>query len=113
MVQTIQIKRGTRAQLEAAKAAGQLKDGEPYLIIDENRIAVGTSPSGYSAFLKQGEASIDEKVAIVPSGPPGYLWGTSSNNGVLRSSNNSVVIQKAIDDSYIQLAVGDVDLGTF
>lgn len=55
MINTIQIKRGTRAQIEAAKAAGQLKDGEPYLIIDENRIAVGVSSSGYSAFVKDTE----------------------------------------------------------
>lgn len=55
MINTIQIKRGTRAQIEAAKAAGQLKDGEPYLIIDENRIAVGVNSSGYSAFVKDTE----------------------------------------------------------
>jgi hypothetical protein len=54
MVHTIQIKRGTRAQIEAAKAAGQLKDGEPYLITDENRIAVGVSSNGYSSFAKDG-----------------------------------------------------------
>lgn len=52
MISTIQIKRGTRAQIEAAKAAGQLRDGEPYLITDENRIAVGVSSSGYSSFAK-------------------------------------------------------------
>jgi hypothetical protein len=52
MVHTIQIKRGTRAQIEAAKAAGQLRDGEPYLITGENRIAVGVSSSGYSSFVK-------------------------------------------------------------
>jgi hypothetical protein len=55
MINTIQIKRGTRAQIEAAKAAGQLKDGEPYLITDENRIAVGVDSSGYSAFVKDTE----------------------------------------------------------
>lgn len=57
MIHTIQIKRGTRAQIEAAKAAGQLKDGEPYLITDENRIAVGVSSSGYSSFAKDGANS--------------------------------------------------------
>lgn len=57
MVHTIQIKRGTRTQIEDAKAAGQLKDGEPYLITDENRIAVGVSSSGYSSFAKDGDNS--------------------------------------------------------
>lgn len=54
MVHTIQIKRGTRAQIEAAKAAGQLRDGEPYLITDENRLAVGVNSNGYSSFAKDG-----------------------------------------------------------
>lgn len=55
MTHTIQIKRGTRAQIEAAKAAGQLRDGEPYLIIDEARLAVGLSSNGYSSFAKDGD----------------------------------------------------------
>lgn len=112
MVQTIQIKRGTRAQIEAAKLAGHLKDGEPYLITDENRIAVGISPSGYSAFLKEGEGGVDEKVAVTATGDPGYLWGATGTDGVIRPSS-SLTIQKDINDSYIQLAVGDVDFGTF
>lgn len=110
MVHTIQIKRGTRAQIEAAKAAGQLRDGEPYLIIDENRIAVGVSSSGYSSFAKLEELE-DEKVAINSEGEPGYLW-ESNNSGVLRT-DDSLKVQKDINNSYIQLAVGDVDFGTF
>jgi hypothetical protein len=110
MVHTIQIKRGTRAQIEAAKAAGQLKDGEPYLIIDEDRIAVGTSSSGYSSFAKTDELE-DEKVAVSSTGTPGYIY-PDSNTGIIRS-NTSINIQKDINDSFIQLAVGDVDFGTF
>lgn len=52
----IQIKRGTRAQIDAAAAAGQLAPGEPYLITDEGRIATGTSASTYAAAAKQGES---------------------------------------------------------
>lgn len=111
MVQTIQIKRGTRAQIEAAKAAGQLRDGEPYLITDENRLAVGVSSSGYSSFAKTEEL-IDEKVAIVPNGVPGYLGGTSGQNGVLRT-NSSITIEKDINNSFMELAVANVDFGTF
>lgn len=110
MVNTIQIKRGTRAQIEAAKAAGLLKDGEPYLIIDEDRLAVGTSSSGYSSFAKIEELE-DEKVAVTPEGTPGYLWG-SENTGVIRT-NKSLTIEKDINNSFIQLAVGNVDFGTF
>ncbi len=110
MVHTIQIKRGTRAQIEAAKAAGQLKDGEPYLIIDENRIAVGTDSNGYSSFAKLEELQ-DEKVAVNSAGEPGYLW-EPDNSGVLRT-DTSLKVQKDVNNSYIQLAVGDVDFGTF
>lgn len=110
MTHTIQIKRGTRAQIEAAKAAGQLRDGEPYLITDENRVAVGTSSNGYSSFAKIEEL-IDEKVAITEDGAPGYLWG-AQNTGVLRT-NTTLKVEKDINNSFIQLAVGDVDFGTF
>ncbi len=111
MTHTIQIKRGTRAQIEAAKAAGLLKDGEPYLITDENRIAVGNAPNGYSSFAKIEEL-IDEKVAVTPDGSSKYLWGENTNNGALQGSS-SVAIQKDINNSFVNLAVADVDFGTF
>ncbi len=41
------IKRGTRAQLDAAAVAGQLTAGEPYLITGENIQAIGVSDSTY------------------------------------------------------------------
>lgn len=52
MAVSLKIKRGTRAQLNAAAAAGGLKAGEPYLITDENRIAIGLSTTGYETFAK-------------------------------------------------------------
>lgn len=52
----LRIKRGTRAQLDAAATAGQLAAGEPYLITDENRLAVGTSATSYQALAKESEA---------------------------------------------------------
>lgn len=110
MVHTIQIKRGTRAQIEAAKAAGLLKDGEPYLIIDEDRLAVGVSPNGYSSFAKLEEL-VDEKVAVSAQGSPGYLY-PDANSGILRT-NPSLTVQKDINNSFVELAVGDVDFGTF
>lgn len=51
----ILIKRGTRGQLDAAAAAGQLRQGQEYLITDEGRVAVGTSATTYTASAKQGE----------------------------------------------------------
>lgn len=43
----IRIKRGTRAQLDAAASAGELVAGEPYLITDGPAAAVGTSSTTY------------------------------------------------------------------
>lgn len=43
----IRIKRGTRAQLNAAKTAGTLAAGEPYLVTDQGVVAVGTGTGDY------------------------------------------------------------------
>ena len=51
----VRIKRGTRAQIESAKTHGELAAGEPYLITDENRLAVGIAPNAYAAMAKEGE----------------------------------------------------------
>ena len=50
MANTIKIKRGTRTQLNAAASASGLVQGEPYLITDENRLAVGLSASTYAEY---------------------------------------------------------------
>jgi hypothetical protein len=43
----IKFKRGTRSQLNTAASSNQLEQGEPYLITDENRIAIGLTASTY------------------------------------------------------------------
>ncbi len=43
----LQIIRSTRANLDAAKAAGQLLAGELYLVTDENKVAIGVSAIAY------------------------------------------------------------------
>lgn len=72
---SIQIKRGTRAQIESAKTANGLLNGEPYLITDESRIAVGTGVSGYSDCAKKSE--VDEKELAL---------GNPSSDGMVLSS---------------------------
>ncbi len=54
---SLKIKRGSYAQLAAAATADQLKEGEPYLITDQGRIAVGTSTSTFEVFAKLSEVS--------------------------------------------------------
>lgn len=51
----ILIKRGTRAQLEAAKAAGELHQGEPYYVTDERRLAVGVAEDDYETAALENE----------------------------------------------------------
>lgn len=51
----IRVLRATRAALDAQAGASGLLAGEPYLITDENRLAVGTGTGAYQALAKQGE----------------------------------------------------------
>jgi len=55
-VAKVQIKRGTRAQVSAAASASGLLAGEPYLITDEARLAVGLTASTYAEAAKPGDA---------------------------------------------------------
>ena len=50
------IKRGTRAQINSAASATGLLAGEPYLITDENRLAIGLSTTTYAEAAKPGDA---------------------------------------------------------
>ena len=53
---TIKLKRGTRAQLDAAALANNIIVGEPYLITDEGRLAVGVAVDDYAAMELEGAA---------------------------------------------------------
>lgn len=55
---TIKFLRTTRANLNTQKAANNLLVGEPYLITDEARLAVGTANNDYVDFAKTTEASV-------------------------------------------------------
>lgn len=52
---SIQIKRGTRAQISAAAAASGLKEGELYFVTDEDRVDVGAGASSSVALAKLSE----------------------------------------------------------
>ena len=45
--QTIKFLRTTRAALNNAKTAANLNQGEPYLIVDEGKLAIGSGPTSY------------------------------------------------------------------
>lgn len=70
---TIQVKRGTLAQLDAAAGSSGLRAGEPYLVtdVDGGTFAVGTSTTGYkwSGYVTTSQAAYD---ALTPV--PGLLY---------------------------------------
>ena len=69
----IKIKRATRAQLNTAASSNNLEQGEPYLITDENRMAVGLTSGTYESMAKQSETIIIS--ATEPSNPfLNMLW---------------------------------------
>ncbi|MBP6807023.1 MAG: hypothetical protein KAX51_08600 [Chromatiaceae bacterium] len=51
MANILLAKRGTRAQLNAAATANGLHAGEPYLITDEGRLAVGLAVGSYAELV--------------------------------------------------------------
>lgn len=55
---SIRIKRGTRAQIEAAAAEDGLRLGEPYLMTDEDRVVVGTGTGAFSESATAEEVSV-------------------------------------------------------
>jgi len=73
----LQVKRGTRATINSAALANGLKVGEPYLMVDEDRLAVGTSASTYVEAAKKSE--VDAKEPALPAGTTAqYLRGDKS-----------------------------------
>lgn len=50
--------KSTRANLVTQGSANNLVNGEPYLITDEGRLAVGTGVNAFSAMAKQTEAHL-------------------------------------------------------
>lgn len=78
---TIRVLRGTRAQLDTAAGTNGLLAGEPYLITDENRFAIGLTASTYQAMSKQGEGG-----AAAPAGNTGEVQ--YNNGGVTAGAAN-------------------------
>jgi hypothetical protein len=103
-VAIIKFKRGTRSQLDSAAGGGSLQQGEPYLITDEGRVAVGLSSSTYSDFAKADE--------ITGSGPmnSAYANGTGANSlGTTEAQLGSVTINVTNSSSKV-LVIARVSL---
>lgn len=57
----LQFKRLTRTELTAAEGSATVVNGEPYLVVDEDRIAIGTGDTTSVSFAKKSE--VDAKLA--------------------------------------------------
>lgn len=122
---SLKIKRGSYAQLAAAATADQLKEGEPYLISDQGRIAVGTSTSTFEVFAKLSEVSqntfatlqqeIDALKAVVAKMPKykeyqaGYIpranfVGTLANSGLVTANYPKPFSQRPILNVTLDIA---------
>lgn len=66
MADPIRIKRGTRSQVDTAKTAGTLAGGEPYLVTDDETVAVGT---GTGAYIDLPAITGAKRIAVVSSLP--------------------------------------------
>lgn len=71
MANTFKLKRGTSAQIAAAAASNGLANGEPYLITDEQRIAIGLGPNTFERFAKLSEVGGGDKVSSNVTGITG------------------------------------------
>lgn len=67
----LRIKRGTRSQIDTAAGSSGLAAGEPYLVTDEDRIAIGLGATTYASMAKLGEPprvqSVSSASTITPA----------------------------------------------
>ena len=86
MANLIKIKRGTLTQLDTAATGNQLIQGEPYLITDQGRLAVGLTSGTYAAFAKTTEVQpLDADLTAIAAltGSTGFLKKTGENTYVI------------------------------
>lgn len=99
----LRFKRGTRAELAAAAGSSGLNLGEPYMITDEGRLAIGVSDSEYADLALAKKPTVQEfatsdtwtrptgcrfvRVLVVGGGGGG--GGCGATNGTTQSAGGS------------------------
>ena len=109
MSSTIQLKRGTRSQINSLAAQRGLLLGEPLLIIDENRLAVATSTSSFEAAAKQGEnvSGTTGVTSVSGTAPIASSGGTTPTISITEATTSAAGSMSAADKSKLDgIAVG-------
>lgn len=88
----IKVLRTTRAALIAKAAASGVIQGEPYLITDEDRLAVGVSTGGYRAVANELDLVAQSFIATVASNVVNLSPLKNRNGAVLVNSASAVTI---------------------
>jgi hypothetical protein len=101
---TVQLKRGTRAKIDALASTGGLLEGEPLFITDEKKLAVASTNNAYTT-----AAMLDSNgVVLTPNRPvfQGYFGSYTGNatnyspqlltdfatNVIVNSTNSSITV---------------------
>lgn len=120
MTTTIQLKRGTRANIDALASTRGLLEGEPLFITDENRFAIASSTSSYSATTLGGQwAAKEGQTSWLSDYKFRYASGMGNGNSLdwVSSTDGIYVVKSGIyvcratargngaGDTYIGLAV--------
>lgn len=64
----LQIKRGTQSQLETAALSSGLREGEPYLVTDKPRLAVGTATNAWEPIATLRDARFQRGAGFYAAG---------------------------------------------
>jgi len=99
LIVPIQMKRGTRAQINAAKTANGLKVGEPYLVADEGRVDVGTATNATVSLATKAE--VDGKAAVSHTHPASSISDSTSTGRALMTAAAPASARSALNDSYV------------
>jgi hypothetical protein len=97
-MQTILVKRGSRAQVDAACAAGMIQTGEPYLLLDEGVTAVGLSSCVVSATEPAFMLFDRFDVVLDGNGGPRLCGGSAGAAGTLRFDGGGVAGVRSVID---------------
>lgn len=108
---SLKVKRGTKSQIDAAASSGSLNAGEPYLITDEGRIAIGTSATAYSQSVMTSD--IGTTVQAYDADLTTWAGKTAPSGTVVGTTDSQTLSAKTVTglkETQVAMAASDIDL---